>query len=176
MVAPVGNSFWKQRSSHGRKPIFATPDDLWSAACEYFEWVEENPLRETKLFSYEGEIIEGEIPKMRAMTIQALCFFIGISRQGWSEYKAKQDFSEIVEEIEAVIFSQKFEGASGGFLNASIISRELGLADKQDITTNGQSLNKPSLDVSKLSDEQLRNLDTIIAQASESGTVEKKSD
>lgn len=176
MVAPIGNSFWKQRLSHGRKPIFATPDDLWSAACEYFEWVEENPLRETKLFSYEGEIIEGEIPKMRAMTIQALCFFIGISRQGWSEYKAKQDFSEIVEEIEAVIFSQKFEGASGGFLNASIISRELGLADKQDITTNGQSLNKPSLDVSKLSDEQLRNLDTIIAQASESGTVEKKSD
>ena len=176
MVAPVGNSFWKQRSSHGRKPIFATPDDLWSAACEYFEWVEENPLRETKLFSYEGEIIEGEIPKMRAMTIQALCFFIGISRQGWSEYKAKQDFSEIVEEIEAVIFSQKFEGASGGFLNASIISRELGLADKQDITTNGQNLNKPSLDVSKLSDEQLRNLDTIIAQASESGAVEKKSD
>ena len=170
MVAPVGNSFWKQRSSHGRKPIFATPDDLWGAACEYFEWVEENPLRETKLFSYEGEIIEGEIPKMRAMTIQALCFFIGISRQGWSEYKAKQDFSEIVEEIEAVIFSQKFEGASGGFLNASIISRELGLADKQDITTNGESINKPSLDVSKLSDEQLRNLDTIIAQASESGT------
>ena len=37
-----------------------------------------------------------------------------------------------------------------------------------DITTNGQSLNKPSLDVSKLSDEQLRNLDTIISQASES--------
>lgn len=176
MVAPVGNSFWKQRSSHGRKPIFSTPDDLWSAACEYFEWVEENPLRETKLFSYEGEIIEGEIPKMRAMTIQALCFFIGISRQGWSEYKAKQDFSEIVEEIEAVIFSQKFEGASGGFLNASIISRELGLADKQDITTNGESINKPSLDVSKLSDEQLRNLDTIIAKASEAGAVETKSE
>lgn len=176
MAAPSGNKFWLQRSSHGRKPIFASPDDLWSAACEYFEWVEENPLIETKLFSYEGEIVEGEIPKMRAMTIQALCFFIGISRQGWSEYKAKQDFSYIVEEIEAVIFSQKFEGASGGFLNASIISRELGLADKQDITTNGQSINKPSLDVSKLSDEQLRNLDTIISQASETGTVETKSE
>ena len=175
MAAPAGNKFWLQRSSHGRKPIFATPDDLWNAACEYFEWVEANPLMETKLFSYEGEIVEGEIPKMRAMTIQALCFFIGISRQGWSEYKAKQDFSYIVEQIEAVIFSQKFEGASGGFLNASIISRELGLADKQDITTNGESINKQSLDVSKLSDEQLRSLDTIIAQASESGTSEKKS-
>lgn len=137
MAAPSGNKFWLQRSSHGRKPIFASPDDLWSAACEYFEWVEENPLIETKLFSYEGEIVEGEIPKMRAMTIQALCFFIGISRQGWSEYKAKQDFSYIVEQVEAVIFSQKFEGASGGFLNASIISRELGLADKQQVEHSG---------------------------------------
>lgn len=145
MVAPVGNSFWKQRSSHGRKPIFSMPDDLWSAACEYFEWVEANPLSETKLFSYEGEIIEGEIPKMRAMTIQALCFFIGISRQGWAEYKAKQDFSDIVEEIEAVIFSQKFEGASAGFLNANIISRELGLADKQELS-GGVKIESKSLE------------------------------
>lgn len=175
MVAPNNNKFWMQRSSHGRKPIFASPDDLWGAACEYFEWVEENPLVETKLFSYEGVIVEGEIPKMRAMTIQALCFFIGISRQGWSEYKAKQDFSDIVEQIESVIFAQKFEGASGGFLNASIISRELGLADKQDITTNGESINKQALDVSKLSDEQLRSLDAIISQASETGTSKKKS-
>ena len=37
---------------------------------------------------------------------------------------------------------------------------------KIDVTTNGESINKPSLDVSKLSDEQLRNLDTIITQAS----------
>lgn len=140
MAAPPGNKFWLQRSSHGRKPIFASPDDLWTAACEYFEWVEENPLMETKLFSYEGEVIEGEIPKMRAMTIQALCFFIGISRQGWSEYKAKDDFSDIVEQVEAVIFSQKFEGASGGFLNSSIIARELGLADKQDHTSSDGSM------------------------------------
>lgn len=173
MAAPPGNKFWLQRSSHGRKPIFASPDDLWSAACEYFEWVEENPLMETKLFSYEGEVIEGEIPKMRAMTIQALCFFIGISRQGWSEYKAKDDFSDIVEQVEAVIFAQKFEGASGGFLNSSIIARELGLADKQDHTSSDGSMSpKPALDASKLTDEQLRSLDTILSQASEAGTIE----
>src|SRR5690606_22908798 len=95
---------------------------------------------------------------------------IGISRQGWSEYKAKEDFSDIVEQVEAVIFSQKFEGASGGFLNASIISRELGLADKQDLTSSDGSMSpKPALDASKLTDEQLRSLDTILSQASEAG-------
>lgn len=66
---------------------------------------------------------------------------------------------------------------------AAAVSATMGKAkllglDKKiiDITTNGQSLNKPSLDVSKLSDEQLRNLDNIIAQASESGAIEKESD
>ena len=47
-----------------------------------------------------------------------------------------------------------------------------GWSDKQeiDITTNGESINKPALDTSKLTDEQLRSLDTILSQASETGT------
>ena len=72
-----------------------------------------------------------------------------------------------------------FQQAQNGSTPAAIfwLKVQAGWQDKQamDLTTNGESINKPSLDVSKLSDEQLRNLDTIIAQASESGTVEKKS-
>ena len=34
-----GNKFWLARSSHGRNPIFESPDELWNAACEYFEWI-----------------------------------------------------------------------------------------------------------------------------------------
>ena len=41
-----------------------------------------------------------------------------------------------------------------------------------DITTNGESINKPAIDTSKLTDEQLRSLDTILSQASEAGTIE----
>ena len=73
-----------------------------------------------------------------------------------------------------------FQQAQSGSTPAAIfwLKVQAGWQEKQaiDVTTNGESINKPSLDVSKLSDEQLRNLDTIIAQASESGTVEKKSD
>ena len=73
-----------------------------------------------------------------------------------------------------------FQQAQNGSTPAAIfwLKVQAGWQDRQavDVTTNGESINKPSLDVSKLSDEQLRNLDTIIAQASESGTVEKKSD
>ena len=45
MAAPKNNSFWKQRQKHGRDKIFASPDALWSAACEYFAWCDENPWR-----------------------------------------------------------------------------------------------------------------------------------
>lgn len=134
MAAPVGNRFWEQRSSHGRKPIFESPEQLWEAACEYFEWVEDNSLQESKAFAYQGDVTVEELPKMRAMTITGLCLFLDISRQGWSEYCGKKDFSDITERINGVIYTQKFEGAASGLLNANLIARELGLADKQELT------------------------------------------
>lgn len=50
MAAPKGNRFWEARSSHGRNPKFESPEALWAACCEYFEWVEANPLWEMKAF------------------------------------------------------------------------------------------------------------------------------
>lgn len=123
-----------QRSTHGRKPIFACADDLWNAACEYFQWVEDNPLKEGKIFSYQGDIVEGEVSKMRAMTIQAMCFFLDISDETWSDYCGRDDFIGITGEIKRVIFAQKFEGAAADLLNANIISRELGLVDKKELS------------------------------------------
>lgn len=43
MAAPKGNKFWMLRSKHGRDKLFATPELLWEAACEYFQWCDENP-------------------------------------------------------------------------------------------------------------------------------------
>ena len=54
MAAPKGNSFWKQRTKHGRDKIFANADLMWEAACEYFQWVEDNPLNEAIV--YQGEL------------------------------------------------------------------------------------------------------------------------
>ncbi|WP_026470090.1 DNA-packaging protein [Alkanindiges illinoisensis] len=132
MAAPVGNRFWEQRSSHGRNPAFENPEQLWSAACEYFAWVEENPLSEEKLFAYQGEISRGTIYKMRPMTIQGLCLFLDIGTSTWSDYKRREDFSAIVSQVESVIYEQKFAGAAADLLNANIIARELGLTDKSE--------------------------------------------
>lgn len=137
MAAPKGNQFWKVRSSHGRKPIFANPDQLWDACVEYFEWVEENPLNESQAFAYQGSVQLAEIPKMRAMTLAGLCIFLDIARSTWDEYRTAEGFSEVSTRVDEIIRAQKFEGAAAGLLNPSIIARDLGLADKSELTGKG---------------------------------------
>lgn len=133
MAAPKGNRFWEARSSHGRKPIFAEPSHVWEAACEYFEWVEENPLLEEKGFAFQGVVTKETFAKMRAMTIDGLCIFLDIDRSTWTEYGKREGFSAIVTRVESVIRSQKFAGAAADLLNANIIARDLGLADKSEL-------------------------------------------
>ncbi len=134
MSAPKGNRFWELRSSHGRNPIFANPEDLWTAACEYFEWVDENPLYEDKVTSFQGVNTHEPLAKMRAMTISGLCLFLDIDQTTWKDYGKKEDFSRIVTRAEEVIKSQKFAGAAADLLNANIIARDLGLADRSEFT------------------------------------------
>lgn len=132
MSAPVGNQFWKARSTHGRAPIFATPEVLWEACAEYFEWVELNPLWEAKPFAFQGAVTVENLPRMRAMTISGLCIFLDIARKSWDEYRARQNYLPVVTRVEEIIRTQKFEGASADLLNPSIIARDLGLAEKQE--------------------------------------------
>jgi hypothetical protein len=126
-----GNKFWLARSSHGRNPIFSNPEQLRNACYEYFEWVEENPLLEEKIFHSQGMITKDTVTKMRAMTVSGLCLFLDICENTWANYKKQPDFLSITLEVEKVIYNQKFTGAAADLLNSNIIARELGLADKQ---------------------------------------------
>lgn len=130
MAAPKGNQFWLARSTHGRDKIFADADILWAAAVEYFEWCEANPLMESRVAQDSGVPTIIELPKLRAMTIGGLSLFLGIDQCTFWEYAKRDDFTKITKRIEEAIRDQKFAGASAGLLNANIIARDLGLADK----------------------------------------------
>lgn len=145
MAAPKGNRFWEARSSHGRNPKFESGDQLWSACCEYFQWVEDNPLWEMKPFAYQGEVTQEPVAKMRAMTLTGLCLFLDISDDTWRNYREKEDLLGVVSRAEKVIYDQKFSGAAADLLNANIIARDLGLAEKKEVKQS----------VSDLSDEEI---------------------
>lgn len=135
MGAPPGNRFWEIRSSHGRNPKFKNPDDLWTACCEYFQWVEDNPLWEDKLVTFQGSASHEPVAKMRAMTIDGMCLFLDIETSTWREWRAsRKDLSAVITRAEQVIRQQKFAGAAADLLNPNIIARDLGLADKSELS------------------------------------------
>jgi len=144
--APKGNKFWKLRSKHGRDKLFKTPELLWEAACEYFQWCEDNPLYEMRGFAFQGKVTKEDFPKMRAMTLSQLCFYLNCSDSYFRTFKSllnnkqekdlqkiDKDFLTVIHEIETIIYNQKFQGASADLLNANIIARDLGLSEHSDI-------------------------------------------
>ncbi|TPE53070.1 DNA-packaging protein [Amaricoccus solimangrovi] len=146
-----GNRFWEARSSCGPNPKFSGPDELWRACCEYFSWNAENPLYEAKAFAYEGAVTVEDLPKMRAMTLAGLCMFLDIGEQTWRDWRStRPDLSGVITRAEAVIRRQKFEGASAGLLVPSIIARDLGLADRQEISGPDKGPVQVSADAAEL--------------------------
>ena len=139
MGAPKNNKFWLARSTHGRGKIFKTPSIMLDAAHQYFEWVNDNPL--TKAIVYQGAVSKDPETLMRAMTIKGLCIYWGVNSFYLNDFvknldlnkKQDKDFSQVIDTIKEIIETQKFEGASAGLLNANIIARDLGLAEKKDI-------------------------------------------
>lgn len=140
MSAPEGNQFWKARTKHGRDKLFSSDEALWEACCEYFQWVEDNPLWEDKVSFYQGVPTHDPIQKMRPMTIGGLCIFLDINRSTWTDWKTDEDFSAVVTRAENIIYEHKFAGAAADLLNPNIIARDLGLADKTDHTSSDGSM------------------------------------
>jgi hypothetical protein len=129
----IGNQFWKFRTKHGRDKLFSTSDILRKECYNYFEWCKDNPLEEEKVFHSQGEITRTTVAKMRAMTLTGLFYYLKISDECWNNYRKRKDYVGVIREVEQVIYDQKFSGAAADMLNANIIARDLGLADKKDI-------------------------------------------
>lgn len=161
MAAPKGNKFWECRAKHGRNGIWQDPEKLWQDCVGYFEWVEANPLWESKAFNVQGDVTDHPLPKMRAMTMDGLCIHLGISIQTWHNYKAREDFLEVSTRVEQIIRDQKFAGAAADLLNANIIARDLGLKDAQEIKHSGH------MSYSDLSDDELERKIQELRQAHE---------
>lgn len=118
----------------GRDPEYETPEDLWTKCLEYFEWVQNTPLKSSQVISFQGVGTLVEVPRMRAMTIDGMALHLGISSKCWREYSQKVGFGSVTTRAEQVLTSQKFEGAAADLLNANIIARDLGLRDKTEAT------------------------------------------
>lgn len=114
---------------------FLTPQDFLAEVIKYFRWCDDHPLQEEQVFQYKGSIVRADKGKVRPYTKHGLATFLCIPASRIYTYRDRGgQWSDVVEMIEQIIYTQKFENAAAGLLNATIISRDLGLAEKNEHT------------------------------------------
>jgi hypothetical protein len=138
------------------------PAELLEELVEYFLWMEANPLEESKLVSFQGvSALEG-VPKMRAVSLQSMRGYLGIGKTKWEHMRKGNDlvgFAEVVEWAEEMMHSINFEGANAGLLNPMLIARQLGLADRTELTgRDGAPMETQTTDMTQLDLDTLKKL------------------
>ena len=156
-------TFWretKEQAVKGRPRFFETPEELADACTKYFEWCENNFIEEEVLVSYKGVTTKETKAHPKALLIGSMCVFIGVDEKTWRGWRTtRPDLLPSIQWAEKVIYDQKFTGASGGLLNANIIARELGLADKSELTgKDGGPIQTTTIDPEKLSTSALKEI------------------
>ena len=146
MAFEKGNQLWRKRSKHGRYKIIQDHVLLWEDACEYFEWCLNNPIIKIEFKGTAQGIEEVQTPQPKVFQKPALAVFCGMSK--WKPINdlklVNDDFKQVVNEIEAIIYTQKFEHAAVGMFNSSIIMSDLGMKNKSDLTSNDKEI-KPTV-------------------------------
>lgn len=144
MSAALGNSYYLQRSKHGRDRIFASAEILQEAALEYIEFAEAHPMD-----------VGDKKTKPRPLTLMGFCVFAGASTTTWynSKERAREeednDFLEVLRAIQEWFDAQKIEGAAVGVYKENLIARLTGLVDKRETEHSG------SLDLTNMTEKQL---------------------
>lgn len=120
---------WKLIDPIGQagRPVAYQPDELWAKACEYFEWAKASMLKEEKVF---GTGLRAEINHAKPFTRQGLSVFLGVTPKTLDNYEQRAEYEFVMSAIRSIMFDQKFSAAAAGLMNANLIARELGLAER----------------------------------------------
>ena len=145
-LRPWTPEFWEKMKNLPLHPtaedpgIELTPDVLWALACEYFQ-------KSNKDIMYKKDFIRSgesagkmvDVPTERPFSWTSLNLFLiykGVRRDVMSirvnRDNKYNDFIPVVQQIDTVIYQQKFDGAAIGGYNPQLIIRDLGLAEKVD--------------------------------------------
>lgn len=134
------------------RPYKYTPKEFDLAWQQYFQWCDENPWYKNEAIKSgenAGQIIA--VPTARPYSEVGFCAFHNLGEKYITELshtlEGKKDpiskeLSNILTQARAKCRAQKFEGAAVGAFNANIIARDLGMVDKKDVTSDGESVNK----------------------------------
>ena len=138
MGATKGNRFWLERldlTYDGRK---LSVKEVEEKSIQYIKTYIENPITEKDFRGKDNS--EVALEKPRAMILESLCTWLGISVATWKEWRKDKKYIAICTRVEQFMYSYNLEYASANQMNASIIAKKLGLVDKKEQTIKGIEL------------------------------------
>lgn len=122
------------------RPLSYKPAELADKFIEYIEWAKTHPivLTDTEEGTKNDKTHDVTITKTkpRLISIEGFLVFLGKRQSWWSELgngKRGAEFLVLKQCVREYCENYQTEMASTGLFNANIISRLLGLADKQEI-------------------------------------------
>lgn len=134
----------------GRPPRFKNSGELWQKFVEYCDWVDDNPWQlksgsssiDDRGREEKSNFLRQEVkPVQRAYTLYGFCAFAGIHYK-WADfyknYRDKQGFKQVLDQIENVVCAQQVDGAMIHQFDSSLVARLNGFADKQQMELTGR--------------------------------------
>lgn len=161
----------KGKRKFSRITKYESPEALYVACVEYFEWCDSNPHYKERVVmrsmgnngGSEPMHVSESHPRMYSMG--GLTLFIGVSQMSWGRWKDPMDSmywpegNDVQDWAESVVRENKLNGAAVGFFNSSIVSKVLGLVERQDLTTGGDSIaQSTTIDVEALTVQERKAL------------------
>lgn len=125
------------------RPLHYTPDELAEKFVEYVKWCEEHPITIVRSVSqtnhdpsgassFDREEVEN---KPQLVSITGFLVWLGETERWYSELEIREDaekFAKVKSYIRAYCQQNQAKLASSGVFKENIISRLLGLADRQN--------------------------------------------
>lgn len=151
-------------SKAGRPKKIESPEKMWEYACQYFDEVDETPFKKQD-FIRGGTSAGTKVQLDNIRPYSWAGFETYLIKHGiisnLDHYRANTndayaEFRDVISRIDKVMFDNKFEGATVGAFNSSIIARDLQLAEITKTEVNAKVKNE--VDYSQLSDEALAEL------------------
>lgn len=145
-----GNQLWRNAKFIGRPTLFGDHKKLWEAAVEYFQWCDSNPLSRNEPVKFEGSMTVEAIEVGRPYTLTGLCIWLGCSESYFRNCrsdKSTDEFLTVVDMIEQTVRDQQLSGAIVNIFNGPLVSKLQELVDKTDVTTKGESIAAPAINI-----------------------------
>lgn len=126
-----------------------TPEQLYEMAVKYFTWAEDNAIKAAETASFQGDVSESPVHKVRVFTINGLALFLCVRQTTLMKWRATEEYDEVMEFIDNVIYEQKFQLAANGIVNASFIGKEMGIDKPTTITVESSAVAGANAGISK---------------------------